>query len=244
MERGELGGKGAGSSVERRAGRREEAKRTALANGVCVTPGVDDLTRRTLLRARPTEAKLAKLAADRGLTLRGATIEEQADSLLAAACASGQDLFSVEDLASEAAHVVEELTRAQPGKRFRLKAIGGGGGKGQRIVESAEQAAEKVHEVLSEVKATGVGDDKNLLIELNVEETRHHEVQLLGNGEWCVSLGGRDCSLQMHEQKLLELSITQEELKAAEASAREAGEIAAAEAIAEEELAKIKEKFK
>ena len=69
-----------------------------------------------------------------------------------------------------------------------------------------------MREVLNEVKANGVGDNKNVLIELNIEQTRHNEIQLLGNGEWCISLGGRDCSLQMHEQKLLEISVTQEGL--------------------------------
>ena len=68
-------------------------------------------------------------------------------------------------------------------------------------------------EVLAEVKATGVGDNKNMLLELNIEQTRHNEIQILGNGEWCVSLGGRDCSLQMHEQKLVEVSVTQEGLR-------------------------------
>ena len=63
------------------------------------------------------------------------------------------------------------------------------------------------------MKATGVGDNKNMLIELNIEQTRHNEIQLLGNGEWCISLGGRDCSLQMHEQKLVEVSVTQEGLR-------------------------------
>ena len=38
------------------------------------------------------------------------------------------------------------------------------------------------------------GSNKNFLIELNIERTRHNEIQLLGNGEWCISLGGRDCS--------------------------------------------------
>ena len=43
-----------------------------------------------------------------------------------------------------------------------------------------------------------------MLIELNIESTRHNEIQMLGNGTWCVTLGGRDCSLQMHEQKLVD----------------------------------------
>ena len=54
-----------------------------------------------------------------------------------------------------------------------------------------------------------------MLIELNIETTRHQEIQVIGNGEWCLTLGGRDCSLQMHEQKLLEVSTTVESLQRA-----------------------------
>jgi hypothetical protein len=58
------------------------------------------------------------------------------------------------------------------------------------------------------------GSNRNFLIELNLESTRHNEIQLIGNGRWCVSLGGRDCSVQMHEQKLVEVSLTRELLDA------------------------------
>jgi acetyl/propionyl-CoA carboxylase alpha subunit len=61
------------------------------------------------------------------------------------------------------------------------------------------------------------------LVELNIETTRHQEIQVIGNGNWCITLGGRDCSLQMHEQKLLEVSVTRESLQAAEARATQAG---------------------
>src|SRR6185369_15049317 len=88
-----------------------------------------------------------------------------------------------------------------------------------------------VREILNEVKANGVGDNKNVLIELNIEQTRHNEIQLLGNGEWCVSLGGRDCSLQMHEQKLLEISVTQESLTLAIEKAKKAGKKAEVKAL-------------
>ena len=57
-----------------------------------------------------------------------------------------------------------------------------------------------------------MGDNKNVLVELNIESTRHQEIQVIGNGDWCMTLGGRDCSLQMHEQKLLEVSVTRESL--------------------------------
>lgn len=38
---------------------------------------------------------------------------------------------------------------------------------------------------------------------------------MIGNGEWSLSLGARDCSLQMHEQKLLEVSVTRSTLNEA-----------------------------
>ena len=74
------------------------------------------------------------------------------------------------------------------------------------------KARELVTEILQEVKATGVGDNKNIIVELNVRATRHQEIQVVGNGDWCMTLGGRDCSIQMHEQKLLEVSVTDETL--------------------------------
>jgi len=80
-----------------------------------------------------------------------------------------------------------------------------------------------VMSVLIESKAAREGDNKNFLIELNIENTRHNEIQLLGNGTWCIELGGRDCSLQMHEQKLLEVSLTEEMLEAAAREYESAG---------------------
>jgi len=117
------------------------------------------------------------------------------------------------------------MSEQYPQNRVRLKAIGGGGGKGQRIVPlgQADRTPELVREILNEVKTTGVGDNKNVLVELNIETTRHQEIQVIGNGDWCITLGGRDCSLQMHEQKLLEVSVTRESLQAAEARASQAG---------------------
>jgi acetyl/propionyl-CoA carboxylase alpha subunit len=104
-----------------------------------------------------------------------------------------------------------------PENRVRLKAISGGGGKGQRIlgIGEADRTPEMVREILNEVKTTGLDDNKNVLVELNIETTRHQEIQVIGNGQWSMTLGGRDCSLQMHEQKLLEVSVTVESLQRA-----------------------------
>ncbi len=224
------------SGTQRAAGKKDEAKRTALQVDVSVTPGIDNVTARTLLKKHQTRDQLLALAKAEDLHLdknitddTKISLEELADIILFASYDKGIDLFSIEELCAQVEAECNAMFSDYPGARIRLKAIGGGGGKGQRILgaslltcknptakqiqEAASDAPGLVREILNEVKANGIGDNKNVLIELNIEQTRHNEIQLLGNGEWCIALGGRDCSLQMHEQKLLEISVTQESLQ-------------------------------
>lgn len=213
------------------AGLKDEAKRTALRVGVSVTPGVDNATALTLLKRYPDVRSLEALAKEHALELPPGVftsdmpLEDLADHVLAASYARGVDLYTVDELCATVTEVVEGMAKRYPDNRVRLKAISGGGGKGQRILGIGEtgRTAELVREILNEVKTTGVGDNKNVLVELNIETTRHQEIQVIGNGEWCISMGGRDCSLQMHEQKLLEVSVTDESLRAAHARAQEEG---------------------
>jgi len=224
------------SFTQSAAGAKDEAKRTAIANDVSVTPGLNDATVRTLLRKCTDLAGLTKLAKQHELSVPALSdskrsLNEQAEAVLEASYVKRVDLFSIEELAETLRIEAERLLSDQPGKRFRLKAIGGGGGKGQRILSDASVVPALAREVLAEVKATGVGDNKNMLLELNIEQTRHNEIQLLGNGTWAISLGGRDCSLQMHEQKLVEVSSTQEGLRDAIAQAQKAGQTKKAGAL-------------
>jgi acetyl/propionyl-CoA carboxylase alpha subunit len=224
------------SFTQTAAGAKDEAKRTAIENAVSVTPGVNDATVRTVLRKHPDHAALARLVAEQRLEVPeigdpGRPLQALAEAVLEASYRKGIDLFTVDELGETLRLEAERLLREQPGRRFRLKAIGGGGGKGQRIFADAARVPALVREVLAEVKATGAGDNKNMLLELNIEQTRHNEIQILGNGEWCISLGGRDCSLQMHEQKLVEVSVTQEGLEHAIAQARAAGHAAKTKAL-------------
>ena len=231
------------------AGLKDEAKRTALKVGVSVTPGIDNATAITLVKKHSDEKALLALVKKEGLDSgRGSfdqelfnsaeTLVEKADVVLAASYKKGVDLYTIEELQETIREQVIVMSRNYPENRIRLKCIGGGGGKGQRIlpnpnamegdVESqiaqvAEQAPSLILEILNEVKATGLGDNKNVLIELNIETTRHQEIQVIGNGQWSLALGGRDCSLQMHEQKLLEVSVTTEELETALTEAVKAG---------------------
>ncbi|MGA8893048.1 MAG: biotin/lipoyl-containing protein [Anaeromyxobacteraceae bacterium] len=246
---------GPNSTTQARAGKKDEAKRTALEVKVSVTPGVNNVTAKTLLAKYPTRKQLLALVDSKQLSVDPKVLaneklglEELADAVLMASYAKGIDLYTIDELGEQVRKEVVEMFTKYPQSRVRLKAIGGGGGKGQRILggtlltmkdagrkaieEAAADAPALTREVLNEVKANGVGDNKNVLVELNIEQTRHNEIQLLGNGKWCVSLGGRDCSLQMHEQKLLEISVTQEGLTAAIESAKAAGRAAEAKSLA------------
>jgi acetyl/propionyl-CoA carboxylase alpha subunit len=225
------------SATQSAAGAKDEAKRTAIQQQVSVTPGTNDATVQTLLRKYPDRAALRRCAAQHRLQVPALADEHTdlhaaAEQVLEASYRAALDLFSIDELADTVAAEAARLLKLNPGRRFRLKAIGGGGGKGQRIFADAAGVPGLVREILAEVKAGGVGDNKNMLIELNIEATRHNEIQMLGNGAWCVTLGGRDCSLQMHEQKLVEVSITQEGLRAAIDAARAAGETRKATVLA------------
>ncbi|MBF0238304.1 MAG: biotin carboxylase [SAR324 cluster bacterium] len=211
---------GPGSHVAHSAGAKDEAKLLARKLGVSVTPGVDNITALTLLAKAGTDGEgyLKSLISQYHLEIADGynqeTLERKAEYVLQASYDKRVDLITIPELQKETAKQIQNIWSTLPGRRIRLKHIGGGGGKGQRIVQKPEEIAEAVKAVLIESKATGTGDNKNFLIELNIENTRHNEVQLLGNGEWCVELGARDCSLQMHEQKLLEVSLTEELLEA------------------------------
>jgi acetyl/propionyl-CoA carboxylase alpha subunit len=166
-----------------------------------VIPGVDDVSARALLRRVGGAPGLATLAKRQGLSFEAdaaKSAEENAEALLQAGYASTLELVTVEELQAEAGEVCAEIWREYPKHRVRFKYIGGGGGKGQRVVAKPEQVAPAVMDVLAESKVLAAGSNRNFLVELNIEITRHNEIQLIGNGEWCLSLGGRDCSVQMH----------------------------------------------
>ncbi|MDG1292516.1 MAG: biotin carboxylase N-terminal domain-containing protein, partial [Pseudomonadales bacterium] len=234
MEQAGLNFIGPCSRTVHSAGLKDEAKRTALKVGVSVTPGIDNATALVLLAKYNDVASLKAVAEKHQLNIDSHTLNnkdislaDKADFVLAASYDAGIDLYTVEELQAQIEKSVTEMYGNYPDNRIRLKAIGGGGGKGQRILAApssyqgskenqiaaaASKAPELVLEILNEVKTTGVGDNKNVLVELNIETTRHQEIQVVGNGDWCITMGARDCSLQMHEQKLLEVSSTHESI--------------------------------
>ncbi len=86
-----------------------------------------------------------------------------------------------------------------------VKAAAGGGGKGMRVVTSAEQLAESVAAARREA-AAGFGDDR-VFLERYVARSRHVEIQILGDTHGAlVHLGERECSIQRRHQKIIEES--------------------------------------
>ena len=174
------------SRTVRQAGLKDEAKRTALKSGVSVTPGIDNGTTLTLLKKHPDVSALSALVSEQALevdpeVLNGSDVTALAEAVLTASYRKGIDLYTVDELAETLTEAVKQMVEQYPQNRVRLKAIGGGGGKGQRIVPlgKAELTPGLVREILNEVKATGVGDNKNVLVELNIETTRHQKFRSL-----------------------------------------------------------------
>ncbi|KIC39504.1 acetyl/propionyl/methylcrotonyl-CoA carboxylase subunit alpha [Leisingera sp. ANG-M7] len=83
-----------------------------------------------------------------------------------------------------------------------IKAVAGGGGKGMRLVEAPAEFAEALKSAQGE--ATTAFGNPDVLIEKYIQQPRHIEVQVFGDGAHAVHLFERDCSLQRRHQKVIE----------------------------------------
>ncbi len=84
-----------------------------------------------------------------------------------------------------------------------VKASGGGGGRGMRVVERPGELEQAVS-LASQEALAGFGNAA-VFIERYLKEARHVEVQVFGDGQGGgIALGERECSLQRRHQKLVE----------------------------------------
>ncbi|MEJ0048640.1 MAG: carboxyl transferase domain-containing protein [Rhodospirillales bacterium] len=92
-----------------------------------------------------------------------------------------------------------QLLREGP---IMLKAAGGGGGRGMRVIADAGALTTAWRDAA--VEAEKFFADATIFAERLVTQARHVEVQIAGDGNDAVSLGTRDCTLQRRQQKLVE----------------------------------------
>ncbi len=112
-------------------------------------------------------------------------------------CVPGSDGPIGED-AQDALRIARDL-----GYPVIVKASGGGGGRGMRVVHSEAALPNAVSLTRTEA-AVAFGDD-TLYLEKYLENPRHIEIQVLADGQGnAVYLGERDCSMQRRHQKIIE----------------------------------------
>ena len=84
-----------------------------------------------------------------------------------------------------------------------IKAAGGGGGRGMRVVNHESDLINAVQMTRAEAKVAF--GNPEVYMEKYLEKPRHIEIQILADGEGkAVWLGERDCSLQRRHQKIME----------------------------------------
>ena len=105
---------------------------------------------------------------------------------------------------------------ADIGYPIMIKATAGGGGRGMRIVKSENELISSAQITMQEAK-NAFGNEK-IYLEKFIENPRHVEVQVVGDGKGnAIHLGTRDCSMQRRHQKIIEeapaLNLNEDSLK-------------------------------
>ncbi|HYJ26307.1 MAG TPA: biotin carboxylase N-terminal domain-containing protein [Nocardioides sp.] len=148
-------------------------------------------------------APFARALADAGITLVGPSADVmdamgRKDAAREVAVAAGVPV--VPSWSLDGPDAPDPATFAYP---VLVKAAAGGGGKGMRVVRSADDYAEAYAAAQREARSA-FGDD-TILVEKYVQSGRHIEVQVLGDAHGHVlHFFERDCSTQRRHQKVLE----------------------------------------
>lgn len=149
---------------------------------------------------------------DEGITFVGPSAESIdlfGDKTAARAFAAevGVPVLPGSRLCRSAAEAEAFVKEQGPKARYPLliKAAFGGGGRGQKVVRDAKKLAE-AFDACSKEAELGFGDG-GCFVEEYLEDVRHIEIQLIGNGKGqCMTLFERDCSAQLRNQKVIEIA--------------------------------------
>ena len=153
-------------------------------------------------------AAFARMCRDAGLLFVGPTPEvielmgEKSQARRMAVEAGVPVTPGSEGTVEDADHARREADRI--GYPVLLKAAAGGGGRGMRRVERAQDV--QASYVAASREALAAFGDGALYVERFLTRVRHIEVQILSDGRNVLHLGERDCSVQRRNQKLVEES--------------------------------------
>ncbi len=147
--------------------------------------------------------RLARACAAAGVVFIGPaveTLEATGDKLAARehAVAAGLPVLP----GGRVTHLDARELAAAIGFPVLVKAAGGGGGRGLRVVRDPAGLPHAV--AVASAEAAAAFGDPRVYLERYVSRGRHVEVQILGDGEGVLHLGDRDCSVQRRYQKLIE----------------------------------------
>jgi acetyl/propionyl-CoA carboxylase alpha subunit/acetyl-CoA carboxylase carboxyltransferase component len=174
---------------------------TAKQSGCdCIHPGYGFLSE---------NAAFAALCAAEGLTFVGpppAVLALFGDKVQARAFAQSLGIAVVPGSEAPLASADDALAVAtRLGYPVMLKASAGGGGRGMRRVDAADEMAEAFERCRSEAQAAF--GDGSLFVEKLIARPRHIEVQILADAAGnVVHLHERDCSVQQRNQKVVEIA--------------------------------------
>ena len=152
-------------------------------------------------------ATFAQRVTDAGITFIGPrphAIEVMGNKLAAKETVSAYDIPLVPGLDEAVSDPARAVAVAREvGFPILIKAAAGGGGKGMRVVERAEDVDEQMHRAISE--AQNAFGDGSVFIEKYITSPRHVEIQILADTHGnCLYLFERDCSIQRRHQKVVE----------------------------------------
>lgn len=150
-------------------------------------------------------ADFAAACAEAGLVFVGpepSTLRVFGDKLSARRAAQAAGLPVLDATTGDLAEITALLAAHPDG--VMIKAVHGGGGRGQRLVREPGELAEAYPRCRSEAR-TAFGDD-TVYAEALAPAARHIEVQVIGDGTGAVAVGDRDCSVQRRRQKLIEIA--------------------------------------
>lgn len=131
-------------------------------------------------------------------------IEVMGDKLASKATVKNYDIPMVPGTDHSVTDVKEAIKIANEiGFPILIKASAGGGGKGMRVVQKAEDVEEQMQRAINEAKAAF--GDGSVFIEKYVSSPRHIEMQILADKQGnTVYLFERECSIQRRNQKVVE----------------------------------------